>query len=62
MYTDNKPIFPNTDVRIVFTGREYSYMLLISLSWTDAKISLLFWYSCEYDRQTIYKLQTRITQ
>ena len=62
MYTDNKPIFPNTDVRIVFTGREYSYMLLISLSWTDAKISLFFWYSCEYDRQTIYKLQTLITQ
>ena len=42
MYTDNKPIFPNTDVRIVFTGREYSYMLLISLPWHDAKISLFF--------------------
>ena len=62
MYTENKPFFQNTDVRIVFTGREYSYMLLISLSWTDAKISLFFQYSCEYDRQTIYKLQTLITQ
>ena len=43
MYTENKPFFPNTDVRIVFTGREYSYMLLISLSWHDANISLFFW-------------------